>query len=144
MHSELTASGRVRLGLSVGPETFHRLRRPAVLSGTSANEHCDRAIRQQIARWIEQELVLVSPLGDTSTKAAGEQFPARAGDTPRGFNRDLSRDVAPGELVRVTVRLEPDLVDAWTDAVWHQHDTYPYLSYAFEAAVLAYLEAAGA
>lgn len=141
---DLPGSDRVRANYRVSVDTFNRLRDAAQRLGTSANEQCSRAMEDQLRGWVAEEIRCAPPFGaPTFTKAAGDSFPARRGDPSAGFNKTHDRGVGDGEMIKATVRVDPMLLDAWVDAVWYQHDTYPYPSFAFEAALISYLESMG-
>lgn len=142
---DLPGDQRVRATLRVSEDTFNRLRRAAQRLGTSANEQCSRAMEEQLRGWIEEEITCAPPFGaPTFVKPKGQMFPPRTGDLSPGYNKNHDRGMGEGDPVKVTIRVDPKLLDAWTNAVWAQHDVHPYPSFAFEAGLLAYLEASGA
>lgn len=138
---DLPSSERARATYDVPRDLLERAWRHGAATRKSQTAITTEAIEEQVLAWIAKEVACVDPVtGRSWTKEAGAAFPERSGL----FGRRVS-DATPerGPTVRLTIRIDPRLMEDWQNGVWQQLHTYHYPAYALQLAVEEYLDRRG-
>lgn len=133
---DLPVAKRAQITFDVPVGLWERARFRAAAEGSTLTKLYFRAVEAQLASWVEGEVDCVDPTsGESWMKPAGEVFPPRT-----GMFLASTAPLKRGEVMRVTLRLDPALLESWQAAVWQQLHTYVYPAVAFERALEAYLD----
>jgi hypothetical protein len=138
---DLPSAERARATYDVPRELLERVWRHGAATRKNRTSITTEAIAEQVLGWIAAEVACVDPAtGREWVKPPGEPFPERSGLFAR---RAHGATPDRGETVRLTIRLDPRLMEDWQNGVWQQLHIYHYPAYALQLALEEYLERAG-
>lgn len=134
----LPTAERARATYDVPRELLDRVWRHGAATRKNQTTITTEAIAEQVAGWTTGEVDCVDPVtGQPWTKAPGEAFPGRSGVFAR---RVAGETPDRGQTARLTIRLDPRLMDDWHNGIWQQLHIYHYPAYALQLAIEDYLD----